>query len=163
MLLSALPGGMLSVRITFELKSEVGWPELVQQVAKVYNALPVRKSPHGHPGGQLRRDWIDRPVRPGLWPAQGHQRLRFVLAVWLWKPASADLDRGGLPADFLANFQDCSSSPRSVCLSTFRTKKRSITGPLTCVTTCASPGRSSGKHSSISGKPARLTTCRPPL
>ena len=64
-----------------ELKSEVGWPQLVQQVAKVYNSLPAdRKIRRGDSRSQLRRDRIDRPVWPSLWSAQSHQRIRFILA-----------------------------------------------------------------------------------
>ena len=97
MLRWALPGGIWSARVTMQLKSEVGWPELVQQVAKAYNSLPDSEKAHAAIlAAQLRRDRIDRPVRPSLWPAQRHQRLRFVLAVWLWKPTSPDIDRGWL-------------------------------------------------------------------
>jgi 4-amino-4-deoxy-L-arabinose transferase-like glycosyltransferase len=91
-----------------ELISEVGWPELVQQVAKAYHALPESEKAHAAilaaSSGEIGS--IDL-----YGPAYGLPRaISGFNSYWAFgygDPPPQTLLVIGFPTDFLANFQDC--------------------------------------------------------
>jgi 4-amino-4-deoxy-L-arabinose transferase-like glycosyltransferase len=91
-----------------ELKSEVGWPELVQQVAKAYNSLPASEKAHtailAASSGEIGS--IDL-----YGPAYGlPQVISGFDSYWQYgygNPPPQTLLVIGFPPDLLANFQDC--------------------------------------------------------
>ena len=91
-----------------ELKSEVGWPELVQQVAKAYNTIPVSEKPHAAilaaSSGEIGS--IDL-----YGPAYGLPRVISGFdSYWQYgygNPPPTTLLVIGFDGSFLANFQDC--------------------------------------------------------
>jgi len=91
-----------------ELKSEVGWPELVQQVAKAYNTIPVSEKTHAAilaaSSGEIGS--IDL-----YGPAYGLPRVISGFdSYWQYgygNPAPTTLLVIGFDGSFLANFQDC--------------------------------------------------------
>jgi 4-amino-4-deoxy-L-arabinose transferase-like glycosyltransferase len=91
-----------------ELIREVGWPELVQQVAKAYNALPESEKAHAAilalSSGEIGS--IDL-----YGPAYGLPRVISGFdSYWQYgygDPPPQTLLVIGFPPDFLANFQDC--------------------------------------------------------
>jgi hypothetical protein len=91
-----------------ELKSEVGWPELVQQVAGVYNALPASEKAHAAilaaSSGEIGS--IDL-----YGPAYGLPRVISGFdSYWAYgygSPPPQTLIVLGFEPDFLTNFQDC--------------------------------------------------------
>jgi hypothetical protein len=91
-----------------ELKSEVGWPELVQSVAKVYNSLPESEKAHtailAASSGEIGS--IDL-----YGPAYGLPRVISGFdSYWQYgygNPPPQTLIVLGFSGSFLANFQDC--------------------------------------------------------
>jgi hypothetical protein len=91
-----------------QLKSEVGWPQLVQQVARVYNSLPASEKAHtailaGRSGEIGSIDLYG--------PAYGLPRvISGFNSYWQYgygNPPPQTLIVLGFPTDFLPNFQDC--------------------------------------------------------
>ncbi len=82
------------IKNNVELKSEVGWPELVQQVAKAYNSLPADEKSSAAilaaSSGEIGS--IDL-----YGPAYGLPRVisgfNFILGIWLWKSTADNVDR----------------------------------------------------------------------
>jgi len=91
-----------------ELKSEVGWPELVQQVARAYNAIPDSEKAHAAilaaSSGEIGSINL-------YGPAYGLPRVISGFDSY-WQhgygnPPPQTLIVVGFPASLLANFQDC--------------------------------------------------------
>jgi hypothetical protein len=95
-------------RSNAELKSEVGWPELVQQVANAYNSLPANEKASAAilaaSSGEVGS--IDL-----YGPAYGLPRVISGFdSYWQYgygNPPPQTLIVIGFPTSFLANFQDC--------------------------------------------------------
>ncbi|HVO41526.1 MAG TPA: glycosyltransferase family 39 protein [Aggregatilineales bacterium] len=95
-------------KVNVELKAEVGWPELVQQVAKVYNALPdsdkARAGILAGSSGEIGSIALYGPAYGLPRPISGFD------SFWQYgygDPPPQTLIVLGFPTDFLANFQDC--------------------------------------------------------
>jgi len=91
-----------------ELKSEVGWPELVQQVAKAYNSLPVDE----RSGAAILAASSGEIGSIDLYgPAYGLARVISGFdSYWGYgygNPPPTTLIVVGFDSDLLANFQDC--------------------------------------------------------
>ncbi len=91
-----------------ELKSEVGWPELVQQVAKAYNALPAAEKP----GAAILAASSGEVGSIDLYgPAYGLPRvISGFNSYWQYgygNPPPQTLIVVGFEPSFLTNFQDC--------------------------------------------------------
>jgi hypothetical protein len=143
-----------------ELKSEIGWPELVQSVAQVYNALP--ESDRAHVGimaassGEIGSIALYGPDYGLPRPISGFD------SFWQYgygDPPPQTLIVVGFWPEILADFQDCTfvkpiTMPFDIQNEeTINQKKPSITGQFTCATICASLGPISGRVFSISAKP----------
>jgi 4-amino-4-deoxy-L-arabinose transferase-like glycosyltransferase len=91
-----------------ELKSEIGWPQLVQQVAKAYNSLPVSEKAHA---AILAASSGEDGSIDLYGPAYGLPRVISGFdSYWQYgygNPPPQTLIVVGFDASFLANFQDC--------------------------------------------------------
>lgn len=91
-----------------ELKAEVGWPELVQQVATTYNSLPpadkAKAAILAGSSGEIGSIALYGPAYGLPRPISGFN------SFWQYgygNPPPRTLIVLGFPTDFLANFQDC--------------------------------------------------------
>ena len=96
------------IKNNVELKSEVGWPELVQQVAKVYNSLPADQ----RSGAAILAASSGEIGSIDLYgPAYGLPRVISGFdSYWGYdygNPPPTTLIVVGFDSDLLANFQDC--------------------------------------------------------
>ena len=75
------------------LKEEVGWPELVTTVAKVYHNLSGSgESANRHSCRKRRRSRCDQSLWYGLRTPGRDQRIQFLMGPWLRKSASSNGD-----------------------------------------------------------------------
>jgi 4-amino-4-deoxy-L-arabinose transferase-like glycosyltransferase len=91
-----------------QLKAEIGWPELVQQVAKVYNSLPDSEKAHA---AILAASSGEDGSIDLYGPAYGLPRVISGFdSYWQYgygSPPPSTIIVVGFDADFMANFQDC--------------------------------------------------------
>ena len=77
------------------LREMVGWPDMAEQVAKIYATIPEeREAAHRDPGGQLRRGGRARSLWPGIRFAARHQRRKQPVGARLRRSGAGDGDCG---------------------------------------------------------------------